>query len=77
MLFPAMKPSRTVHASSEQEAVDAAMLLVRDELLASYGDEALEVELEPLLVVELEPGLWDVVVDVAREMACGAHITFT
>lgn len=79
MSFPALRPSKLVRASSEQEALDAAMLVIREDLVAAHGEAARELPLEPFLVVELQPGLWDVMVDTPTEAAlipAGAEITF-
>ena len=79
MSFPALRPSKLVQASSEQEALDAAITVIREDLVAVHGEEARELVLEPFLVVELQPGLWDVMVDTPTEAALipvGANITF-
>lgn len=63
MPFSALRPSKLVSASSEQEAIDLALPLVAGMLATEYGDAVRDAVLEPFLVVEVCPGLWDVVLD--------------
>lgn len=63
MPFPALKPSCTVRAASEREALPLAYARIREDLVEYYGEEARDLPLEPFLVLEMEPGVWDVMVD--------------
>lgn len=63
MPFPALKPSCTVRAASEREALPLAYARIREDLVECYGEDARGLPLEPFLVLEMEPGVWDVMVD--------------
>jgi len=74
----ALRPTATVEAADEREAVALALDAIRTEVVEAYG-EAVELPLEPLLVLDLGDGRWEVMADTPLAtplLSAGCEISF-